>query len=80
MPWKRTKDAQRKTFSPTHLLPQLQACNSTSSILAVLEQQVQQLNQSQISDERLTKWLDPTVKVLYTLSGTLGTGVSLVCP
>jgi hypothetical protein len=28
----------------------------------------------------LTKWLDPTVKVLYTLSETLGEGVSLVCP
>jgi hypothetical protein len=61
------------------LAAQLQTCHSHNSILIVLQQQVQELNQSQTSDERLTKWLDPTVKVLYTLSGTLGEGVSLVC-
>ena len=64
----------------THpLAAQLQTCDSHSRILIVLQQQVQELNQSQCSDERLTKWLDPTVKVLYTLSATLGEGVSLVC-
>ncbi|KAI0268041.1 hypothetical protein BGY98DRAFT_355133 [Russula aff. rugulosa BPL654] len=60
------------------LAAQLQYCDTHSSILIVLQQQVQELNQSQSSDERLTKWLDPTVKVLYTLSETLGEGVSLV--
>ncbi|KAI0269711.1 hypothetical protein BGY98DRAFT_1190196, partial [Russula aff. rugulosa BPL654] len=60
------------------LAPQLQDCESHSSILNILQQQVQELNRSQTSDERLTKWLDPTVKVLYTLSETLGEGVSLV--
>ena len=62
------------------LAAQLQNCDSHSSILTVLQQQVQHLNRSQTSDERLTKWLDPTVKVLYTLSETVGEGVSLVCP
>ena len=62
------------------LASQLQECDSHSSILTMLKQQVQELNQSQTSDERLTKWLDPTVKVLYTFSETLGEGVSLVCP
>jgi len=62
------------------LAAQLQSCNSPDSILIVLQQQVQELNKSQTSDERLTKWLDPTVKVLYTFSGTFGEGVSLVCP
>ena len=61
------------------LAAQLQTCDSHNSILIVLQQQVQKLNQSKSSDERLTKWLDPTVKVLYTLSETLGDGVSLVC-
>ncbi|KAF8476375.1 hypothetical protein DFH94DRAFT_695037 [Russula ochroleuca] len=60
------------------LATQLQACNSPSSILAVLQQQVQELNRSQSSDEQLTKWLDPTVNVLYVFSETLGEGVSLV--
>jgi hypothetical protein len=61
------------------LAAQLQDCDSHASILNILQQQVQELNRSQSSDERLTKWLDPTVKVLYTLSETLGEGVSLVC-
>src|ERR1700679_3175825 len=61
------------------LAAQLQDCDSHSSILIVLQQQVQELNKSQSSDERFTKWLDPTVKGLYTLSETLGEGVSLVC-
>ena len=63
----------------THpLADQLQSCNSPSSILTVLQEQVQELNESQCDNERLTKWLDPTVEVLYALSGTLGEGVGLV--
>jgi hypothetical protein len=42
-----------------------------------MNQKVQQFHQSR--DERLTKWVDPTVKVLCSLSETLGEGVSLVC-
>jgi hypothetical protein len=45
----------------------------------MLQQQIQELNQSRTGDERLTRWLDPTVNVLYTFSGALGEGVSLVC-
>ena len=60
------------------LAPQLQACDSPGAILAVLQQQVQGIDQSR-SDDRWTKWLDPTVNVLFTLSSTLGTGVGLVC-
>jgi hypothetical protein len=60
---------------------ELQSCNSPSAILAVLQQQLhwQGLDQSRRSDDRWTRWLDPTVNVLYTLSGTLGEGVGLVC-
>jgi hypothetical protein len=61
------------------LAAQLQDCQSPDSILIVLQQQVQQLNRSQASDDRLTKWLDPTVNVLYAFSGTLGEAVGLVC-
>jgi hypothetical protein len=60
------------------LAAQLQDCNSLSSIIAIIHQQVQQFQQSREGDEGLTKWLDPTVKVLYSLSGTLGEAVSLV--
>ncbi|KAH9960391.1 hypothetical protein BC827DRAFT_391006 [Russula dissimulans] len=60
------------------LATQLQACNSTTTILALLYQQVHEFNRSQSSDGRLSKWLDPTVNVLYALSGKLGEGVGLV--
>ena len=60
------------------LAAELQDCNSPSKILAVLHQQVQGLDQSLSSDDRWTKWLDPTVNVLYMLSGTLGEGTGLV--
>ena len=58
------------------LVAQLQDCKSYSAILDVIHQQFQQ---SQEGGERLTKWLDPTMKALYTLSETLGQVVSLVC-
>jgi hypothetical protein len=58
---------------------QLQGCDSPGDILAVLQQQVQGLDQSQSRDERWTKWLNPTVNVLFAFSATLGSGVGLVC-
>jgi hypothetical protein len=60
------------------LAAQLQGCDSPGAILAVIHQQVQGLHQSQRADERLTKWLNPTVNVLFTFSATLGEGVGLV--
>jgi hypothetical protein len=61
------------------LAEQLQTCNSPDAILLVLQQQVQEIDQSQSGDEMLTKWLDPTVKVLYAFTEALGEGVGLVC-
>ena len=63
-----------------HLLAsQIQTCNSPDAILAVLQQQVNELDQSRSSDERWSRWLDPTVNVLYALSSTIAAGVGLVC-
>jgi hypothetical protein len=61
------------------LVAQLQDCISLSAILAIIHQQVQEFHQSRGGDDTLTRCLDPTVKVLYSLSNTLGEGVSLVC-
>jgi len=60
------------------LAAQLQACHSPEAILSVLQKQVEAFNQSRNTDERWTKWLDPTVNVLFSLSATLGEGVDLV--
>jgi len=72
---KRTK----KNLLAHPLAAELQKCNSPGTILSVLHQQVQGLDRLQSSDDRWTKWLDPTVNVLHTLSETLGEGISLVC-
>ncbi|KAI0263877.1 hypothetical protein BGY98DRAFT_1182025 [Russula aff. rugulosa BPL654] len=71
---KRTK----KDLLAHPLAAELQNCDSPTKILDVLYQQVQGLEQLQSSDDRWTKWLDPTVNVLYMLSETLGEGIRLV--
>jgi hypothetical protein len=71
------KDYEKRTKNDLLVHPlaaELQNCNSPTNILAVLHKQVQGLDQY----DRWTKWLDPTVNVLYMLSKTLGEGVSLV--
>jgi hypothetical protein len=60
------------------LASQLQACDSPTAILNVLLQQVQGLDEARRNDDRWTKWLDPTVNILYTLCDTFGDGVGLV--
>ena len=61
------------------LAVQLQSCESPTAILAVLQQQAQGIDPSRSTDDRWTKWLDPTVNVLCTFSNTLGAGISPVC-
>ncbi|KAH9037518.1 hypothetical protein EDB85DRAFT_609966 [Lactarius pseudohatsudake] len=60
------------------LAAQLKTCDSPDAILAVLAAQVDEFDQSRRDDERLTKWLNPTVNILYAFSATLGEGVGLV--
>lgn len=62
------------------LASQLQACDSTSSILAVLQDQVQKFDKSRSDDKRLTEWLSPTVNVLCAFSAAVSGGVGLVSP
>ena len=72
------KKRTKKDLLAHPLVIELQSCNSPTAILAVLQQQHQGIDRSRRSDERWTRWLDPTVNVLYSLSGTLGEGVGLV--
>ncbi|KAI9436849.1 hypothetical protein H4582DRAFT_2058339 [Lactarius indigo] len=61
------------------LFKQLETCNSPAAILAVF--QTAQFDPSRTAgDDRLKKWLVPTVNVLCAFSGTLSEGVSLVFP
>ena len=75
------KEYEKKTKKDllTHpLMAQLQTCNSPTDILAILRAQVQQFEQSTSGDDKLTKWLNPTVNVLYAFSSVISAGVGLV--
>jgi hypothetical protein len=60
------------------LLLRLQSCDSPGAILTVLREQTPEFDLSQNSDDDLTKWVTPTVNVLYSFSATLGGVVGLV--
>ena len=72
------KERTKKDLLIHPLASQLEACSSPAAILAVLHQQVRTLEQSPDRDDRWTKWLDPTVNIICTLSDGLGEGVGLV--
>src|SRR6266702_5298530 len=72
------KKQTKKDIASHPLAAQLRSCDSPSSILAILRAQVQAFDQAHCADEKLTKWLDPTVNVLYAFSAALGNGVGVV--
>jgi hypothetical protein len=70
---------QTKKDLLTHpLASQLQSCGSTTDILAILQDRVREFEKNSKGDERLTKWLGPTVNVLSAFSAAVSGGVSLV--
>jgi hypothetical protein len=68
----------KKDLASHPLLPSLQSCESPEAVLTVLRDQVPVFNQSQSRHDGLTKWITPTVNVLYSFSETIGQGVGLV--
>ena len=54
------------------LATRIHSCDTPGAIIAVLRTQVQPSDQSQSADEKWTKWLVPTVHVLFGFSATLG--------
>jgi hypothetical protein len=67
----------KKDLKNHNLFKQLESCDSPAAILAVF--QAAQFDQTG-ADDRLKKWLVPTIKVLCAFSDALGEGVSLVFP
>jgi hypothetical protein len=56
----------------------LDNCDSPDSVLNVFRKQAQAFDEFCKGDDRLMKWLDPTVHILFTFSGALGEGIALV--
>ena len=72
------KRKTKKDLASHPLFPSLQSCESPEGVLTILRDQVPAFSQSQSCDDRLTKWVAPTVNVLCSFSGTIGQGVGLV--
>jgi len=56
---------------------QLKSCDSPEAFSNVLRTQAQAFSKFCERDEKLMAWLDPTINILYTFSGTLGEGIGL---
>ena len=72
------KRKTKRDLTSHPLLPSLQSCDSPKAILAVLREQIPVFDESHDGDDRVTKWVSPTVNVLYAFSATVGQGVGLV--
>ena len=70
----------KKDLRSHPLLNKLQNCDSPDAILSILYEQIPGFDQSRDTDNRLTKWLNPTVNVLCAFSGVIGGGASLASP
>ena len=60
------------------LLAKLETCSSPDAVLTALRDQLPGFDRSGGNDDKLTRWLDPTVNVLLAFSSTIGAGASLV--
>jgi hypothetical protein len=60
------------------LFTKLETCDSPDAVLTLLREQIPSFGQSHSTDNILSKWLSPTVNVLYALSGAVGGGIGLV--
>jgi hypothetical protein len=71
------KQKTKNDLASHPLLPTLQSCDSPEAVLTVLREQIPPFSQSHNDDDTLTKWITPTVNVMYAFSSTLGQGVGL---
>ena len=69
----------KKNLRSHPLLAELQTCDSPDAVLNVFREKIPGFDQSQSTDG-LTKWLYPTVNVLFEFSAFLGGGISLESP
>jgi hypothetical protein len=74
------KNKTKKDLRSHPLLDKLQNCDSPNAVLNVLYEQIPGFDQSCGTDDKVAKWLNPTVNVLCTFSGVVAGGVGLVSP
>ena len=69
-----------KDLPTTPLFRTLETCRSSDDVIAILRQQVPAFDQSGSSNAGLTRWLEPTVKVVNAFFATIGGTIALVSP
>ncbi|KAI9465571.1 hypothetical protein BJY52DRAFT_1414105 [Lactarius psammicola] len=57
---------------------QFDSCDSPDTVLGLIRKQAEIFDEIRKGDERLVKWLDPMVHILFTFSAALGEGVGLI--
>ena len=60
------------------LAKELQTCDTVEAVLDIIQHQAEAFDMFRCCDNRLMKWIDSSVHVLYTISATLGKGVGMV--
>ena len=53
-------------------------CDSPDAVMSIFRKHAEIFDEIRKGDERLMKWLDPMVNILFTFSAVIGEGVGLV--
>jgi hypothetical protein len=72
----KTKTGNDLTDNP--LAKELKSCGSSEAVLDIIQRQAKAFDKFRDGDKWLMKWIGPSVDVLFTISSTLGAGVSIV--
>ncbi len=75
---KEYKKLTKQDLNTHPLSVEFDICNSPDAVLNLFRKQAQIFDGICEGDERLIKWLDPMVHILFTFSAALGEGVGLV--
>ncbi|KAH9003750.1 hypothetical protein EDB86DRAFT_2826327 [Lactarius hatsudake] len=62
------------------LAKELQSRDSVDTILDIIQHQAEAFDKFRYDDEKLMKWIGPSVRVLYKISATLSGGVDMALP
>ena len=75
---KQYKKLTKKDLHTHPFAAQFDTCDSPGAVLDVFRKQAQAFDEFHRGDDRLIRWLDPTVNILFTCSETIGEGLALV--
>jgi hypothetical protein len=75
---KQYKHITKKDLHTHPFAAQFDRCDSPGAVLDVFRNQAQAFDEFRRGDDRLIRWLDPTVNIFFTFSETIGEGLALV--